>query len=326
MKRLFFLIMVIAALSMISATADAQRIPSGQDVGAIERETERAKRDREIKEKLIQPKEKPEIGKEAEIAPEKPQAMEAPEEKIFIEKILIEGVTVIKPMRIREIVAPYEGKELSMKDFKEVSDLITDEYRREGYVTSVAYTPPQKIADKTLRLTAAEGKVGNITLEGNKHFKKDLLLKYITLRKNDVFNYDTLRTDLSDLNEHPDRKAKALLSRGEGAGQTDIGLEVEDRTPIHATIGYDNYNSRYVERNRYMAELRSNNLLGFDDVGSVEVQLGEAGRYQLYSARYLAEYSWYLPASPNCTSTEPTSSKPKRLLDLSSAIYLLRST
>lgn len=289
MKRLFITITgIFISLSLVSAPAMAQQIPPGQDVGAVGRETERTKRDREIREKLIKGREKPEIREDTEIMPEKPETLREPSEKIYIEKIVVEGVTAISPLRIRVIIAPYEGRELSMEDFRAVSDAITDEYRMEGYVTSVAYPPPQRIENNTLLINVAEGRVGDITLEGNKHFKKKLLMKYITLKKDDIFNYDTLRSGLSDINVHPDREAKALLSRGEERGQTDVDIQVQDRLPIHATLGYDNYNSRYLDRNRYLMELKSTNLLGFDDMGSVEVQLGEAGKYQLYSGRYLA--------------------------------------
>lgn len=281
------IIIFVYLFSCCPVSVEAQQIPVGQDVGAVERATEEIKREKKVTEELMKGKEEPDIEEKEDLIPEEPERPKVPGEKVLINKIEVNGVIALSPSSVRGIVAPYEGRELSMEDFKEISDLITDEYRAKGYVTSLAYLPPQQIQDNILRIDVAEGRVGNIKLSGSKYFKERLLLRYITLKKDDIFNYDVLRRDMSSLNVHPDRSARALLARGEERGETDVNIEVKDRLPIHVTLGYDNYNSRYLERNRYYVELQSTNLLGYDDIASAEVQLGEAGRYQLYSARYM---------------------------------------
>lgn len=263
------------------------QIPTGQDVGSLERKIEETKKEKEIRQKLLKEKEEAEIKEKGKIAPEAPEALKAPEAKVLIKEIVVDGVTVLSPSSIKAIVGPYEGKELTLEDFRNIADSITDEYRKKGYVTSIAYLPPQRIRNNILRINVAEGRVGDITLAGNKYFRKKLLLRYVTLKKGDLFNYDVLRNDIDNLNEHPDRSSRVLLARGEEPGQTDIDIQVKERLPFHVTLGYDNYNSCYLDRNRYSAELKATNLLGFDDIASVEVQLGEADRYQLYSARYM---------------------------------------
>ncbi len=284
---IFKLFIILIFLFSNSFPVNAAQIPVGQDVGARERTAEELKKEEKVKQKLMKEKEEPQIEKKGEIIPEKPEAIRAPKTRVLINKIVVDGITVLSSLRIRNIVEPYEGKELSLDDFREIADAITDAYREKGYVTSVAYLPPQKIQNDILRINVVEGKVGNIDLTGNRYFKKNLLLRYLTQKEGDLFNYDVLRSDIDNLNEHPDRNARVLLARGEERGETDIDIQVKDRLPLHATLGYDNYNSRYLDRNRYSIELKSNNLLGFDDIASVEYQFGEAGRYHLVSARYM---------------------------------------
>ncbi|MFC1808067.1 ShlB/FhaC/HecB family hemolysin secretion/activation protein [Candidatus Omnitrophota bacterium] len=281
------LVILITILSSNLSIAEGQQIPPGQDVGATGRRAEKTKRATEVTQELIKEAEEPKINTEDVIEPEKPKQISASQERQLIDKIEVTGVSVVDDSIIRAIVEPYEGKELSLDEFRNIADAISDEYRSRGYVTSFAYLPPQRIDDSTLRIEVLEGKVGGITLEGNKHFKKRVLLKYITQKKDDIFNYDVLRRDIDNLNSHPDRAAKAVLARGEERGQTDLNLQVKDKTPLHATLGYDNYNSRYLDRNRFLVELKSNNLTGNDDIASAEVQFGEEDKYQLYSARYL---------------------------------------
>ncbi|MDD4957697.1 MAG: ShlB/FhaC/HecB family hemolysin secretion/activation protein, partial [Candidatus Omnitrophica bacterium] len=233
-------------------------------------------------------KTEPDIKEESGVIPEAP-AGPAKEEgpKVFIEKIEVEGVTVFRPAFIQKLVKPYEGTEMSLAGFQAVADKITDEYRKRGYVTSVAYLLPQRIENQTLRIAVSEGKVGEITVTGNRYFKASSLLRYLDQRKGDLFNYDTLRENVQYINEHPDRNASTVLAKGAGPGETDINMEVRDKLPLHATLGYNNYNSRFLEKNKYSTELKATNFLGMGHIVSGEMQLGEAGRFSLYSARYL---------------------------------------
>ncbi|MEI8176359.1 MAG: POTRA domain-containing protein [Candidatus Omnitrophota bacterium] len=266
----------------------ASQIPPGQDVGSLQRTTEETKKTESVTKGLIEGGKKAEIENAGAVAPKQAaEAAKASESKVLIAKIEVDGVTVIPPDVIRSVVAPYEGKELSLSDFKIAADAVNDEYRRRGYVTTLVYLPPQKIENGILKIAVVEGKVGVINLTGNRYFTRDLIMSYIDLKQGDLFNYDVLRKDVNNVNEHPDRNAKIVLEKGAGAGETDVNIQLKDRMPIHATVGYNNYNSSYLGRNRYSVELKENNMFGIDHVASVEAQLGDDDHYHLYSGRYL---------------------------------------
>ena len=284
-KGIFFLMGVASFYFFLSTFANAQNIPPGQDVGAREREIEQTKRLKEKEKDLVEGKKKAEV-KEKGILKESPRESGAPETRALIAKIEVEGVTLLKESQVRSIVSPYEGRELSLEGFREVADAITQEYRKRGYATSFAVIPPQKVENNTLKIQVAEGRVGKVSISGNKHFRTGRLKKYLGMKEGTLLNYDEFRRNLNWINEHPDRNARAVLERGEGPYETDINIDVQDRLPWHVSFGYNNYNSRFLERNKYLMELKNNNFLGFDDVLSGEVQLGEAGRFQLYGARY----------------------------------------
>jgi hemolysin activation/secretion protein len=286
MSKLLPLLQIFILFFFLNADICRAQIPPGRDVGVTEREVEEIKKKEEVVEELKREKEEPAIEEKEDLTPEKPSEAKVPETRALIGKIVVTGVTVFSPQKIQKLVSPYEGRELSLEDFRNIADLITTEYRKEGYVTSIAYIPPQKIEDKTLRIDVAEGIVGDITLAGNKHFSNKLLLRYVDLKRNELFNYDVLRENISYINEHPDRNANVILARGEGRGETDINIQVQDRLPIHAILAYNNYNSRYVNRNKYLMELKANNVFGLDHVASGEIQLGHKDKFRLASARY----------------------------------------
>lgn len=282
-------VVLTLALSGIHSKASAQIIPTGQSAGALEHEREEARKSRKIDKKLMTPKEEADVkGKEEVIPKEAKERSGLPKEKVLIKKIDVTGVTAISNSVVRGIVSRYEGRELLLEDFGTIAEEITSAYREKGYVTSIAYLPPQKITDNTLVINVAEGAVGNIKMEGNRYFSSKLLSSYLDMKKGDIFNYDLLRQNITDINSHPDRNARVVLAKGEGRGESDVNILVNEKFPFHMLATYNNYNSDYLYRNKYQMEMTTTNLWGRDHIFSAEYQFGEGGAFNLYSARYLA--------------------------------------
>lgn len=254
-----------------------------QKVGETEKIEREIEKEKLLRERIEKVKEKPEIEEKLPTAAPAPKALE----KIVIKKINVTGVTLISQNEIDSIIAPFENKELTLRELQEAADLITDAYRKQGYVTSRAYLPPQKIEKEIVEIRVIEGVTGDVEIKGNRYFKTSLLRKKIALRKDQPFNYDILRKGLSSINEQSDRNAKAILMPGKEPGTTDVVLEVKDRLPIHLGFNYDNYGSRYIDENRFKTTLTHNNLLGWDDKLTLQYQLAEAENYVLTSSRYL---------------------------------------
>jgi hemolysin activation/secretion protein len=237
----------------------------------------------ELRKDIEKPKKPASIEDEVK-APEQPKL---PEAKTFINKIEVAGATLIPQEEINQIIKGYENQELAVSTMQQLADRITDAYRKKGFVTSRAYLPPQKIANKVLEIRVIEGITGDITVKGNRYFKSELIKNKITLKKGEAFNYENLRRGLSRLNQLPDRNAKAVLVPGKEPGTTDVILEVKDRLPIHIGFDWDNYGSRYIDGQRFRLTLTDNNLLGFDDVFTFQAQTAQASAYDLFALRYL---------------------------------------
>ncbi len=169
---------------------------------------------------------------------------------------------------------------------QKVADLITDQYRKKGYVTSRAYIPPQNIKKGILIIRVVEGSLGNLEIKGNRYFKTSLLKRKLNLKQDRAFDYSALQKSLTNINEHPDRTAKATLVPGKEPGTTDVVLVVEDNFPFHIGFEFDNYGSRYIEKDRYTVFLEHNNLLGFDDKLFLQMQKSEYDYYELETGRY----------------------------------------
>jgi hemolysin activation/secretion protein len=254
-----------------------------QEVEKFQQEQRQLQEEKLLREKIEKKKEEPMIEEQPLVA--RPPLAKG--EKAFIKKINVTRVTLVPEQEIQEIISPFENKELGLEDMQKVVDLITDAYRKRGYVTSRAYLPPQKIQNEVLEIMAVEGTTGDVEIKGNRFFRTPLIRKAIRLQKGEPFDYKELRRNLAKLNEHPDRKVKAVLVPGKETGSTDIVLEVTDNLPLHLRLDYDNYASRYVDKNRYTGVLSHNNIFGFDDIVSLQYQTSDGQDYDLISLRYL---------------------------------------
>lgn len=283
MNRMKFLIGpgLILGVFILCGSVNAQQPPAAQTAGGVISQ-EKQKRKQEALKKRIE-EERPaatEVEAEDVILQDKGP-------KILVSKIVVEGAVLLSEGEIRNIVKPYEGKEISFRTMQKVADLLTDEFRKKGYVTSRAYVPPQTIQDGVLIIRVIEGKVGEIEIRGNRHFSSSLLRKKIDIEPTGYFDYSALQQSLVYINEHPDRMARAILVPGKKPGTTDIVIEVEDRVPFHVGFSYDNYGSRYIEKNRYALTLEHNNLFGYDDKIYVKAQVSDGARLVSQQARYV---------------------------------------
>jgi hemolysin activation/secretion protein len=209
------------------------------------------------------------------------------QQKVFVKKVNVTNATLLTQQEIADIIVPFENQELTLAQMQKAVAMITDAYRRRGYVTSRATLPPQKIVDGVLEILIVEGTTGDIQVKGNKFFRSELIRNAVHLQKGRLFNYNDLRKDLQRLNEKPDRTVKAVLVPGKEPGSTDIILEVSDRLPVHFRTEWDNYGSRYVRKERFTESVRHNNLLGFDDMLYLQAQSGESQDYMLFAMQYI---------------------------------------
>jgi len=256
-------IIIFLAFGLIAGLSLSGLAQTASQVGKTTMDIEKEK---ELREKIEKKEKKPVIEKRL---PE-PEGLPPEGEKVLIKTITVTGVTLLAQKEIDEIIAEFQNKEISLREMQKAADLITDSYRIKGYVTSRAYLPPQKIEEGILEIRVVEGITGDIEIKGNQYFKTSLYRKQIRLKKGDPFDYELLRKGLSRINQLADRNAKAVLMPGKEAGSTDILLEVQDRLPIHIGLDWDTFGSRYIEKDRYRVTLTHNNLLGLDDIFSLQ--------------------------------------------------------
>lgn len=247
---------ILAASFFVSCPAWAQQLPTQQNPGTLT---------------PMQPPISPQdIGKPMdEIKLEVPQQvapnrLESP--RFFVRNINVEGSSLFSQEQLHALVAPYEGKEESLDELNQAVEAINQKYHDKGYLTSVAFVPPQDIENGNVTIQIREGRIGRIQLEGNHFYRARVVERNIDEAPGELLNFKTLQGDLNRSNRINDGyKLRAILKAGEEPGTTDIKLQVAERQPYQISPTFDNEGRPFICMYRWGLEARNDNVTGFGD-------------------------------------------------------------
>lgn len=254
---------VTMALLVLSGPTFAQE---QREIGAEEERIRRPKK-LEVPERVSIPIELPPEGELPPIAEGAPP--------ITVVRVEVEGATLLPASEAERLTAPVVERTVTLRELREVAQAITRWYRGKGYVTSRALVPAQAVDRGVVHLRVIEGKVGEVRFEGNKHFRTELLARYVRAKKGEILWLPDLEQALGSLNAHPDRKAKLVLSPSAEPETTDLIFQVTDRKPFHANYGVDTLGQKTTGLIRQSVGVAHGNLTGRDDQIFVRMLLSE---------------------------------------------------
>ena len=198
---------------------------------------------------------------------------------VYIDKVEVEASEVLTTEEISAITSDYEQANLTMADIKELVERINELYLNKGYVTARAYLPEQTIEKGTLKIALFEGKVGNVTVEGNRWTKKSHIKKRLGVQEGEVFNIQELENNMLVYNRYNNNiMIKGDLNQGEKAGTTDIKIKAEEKAPYHLIAVTDNAGRKTIGKNRAGLIAQHDSLFGYRD--------------KLSAGFYANRYSW----------------------------------
>ena len=182
-----------------------------------------------------------------------------------VQKVELDGNTVFSDAQLATLVAPYEHRQVTLRELSELADKIADRYRSEGYPTTQVFLPPQRIQEGTVHIAIVEGKIGKVTLEGNKHYRTSVIANQLDFKTGELLKVSDLSDNLNNINRNQSYRLKAVITKGEGAGNTDINLQVEETQPWQIIASFDNQGRPLIGLYRYGLEIQNESLLGYGD-------------------------------------------------------------
>jgi hemolysin activation/secretion protein len=215
---------------------------------------------------------------------------------IIVKAFRITGSTVFNPSDFEPITKNYIGRPISLAQLFEIRSKITELYVNNGYITSGAYLPPQRLTkDSVVEIRVIEGEVEAIQINGNKRLSQGYVRSRIKQFTGKPLNRTRLLEGLQLLRLNPSIKnVQAELSAGVRQGSSVLSVRIEEARSIHAQLTLDNDRAPSVGTDRRQVELSHGNLLGFGDAARVA--------YTNTDGSQTVDLSYTIPVTPQNTT------------------------
>jgi hemolysin activation/secretion protein len=190
---------------------------------------------------------------------------------------------------LKPVLRAHLGRPLTLAELDSVCRTIVAHYQSQGRPVVDALVPQgQDIANGVVQILVIEGKVGEVRVEGARHFSPDLLRSYLRASPGEPIVRDPLLADLEWINANPFRRADLVFEAGDEFGSTDLILRTEDRFPWRFYTGIENTGVESTGEARILAGFNHGNAFGLDHQWSGQFTGdSEFDRLRAWSSAYL---------------------------------------
>ncbi len=235
-----------------------------------------------------QPEQAPVLPEAPAVTPE-PAAPSTPpssNSQVEINDIQVVGSSVFSDRDFSSILSNYEGRELSLRDLRQVADDITQLYLESGYITSRAVLSEQTIVDGVVKVRVIEGELENIQVEGTRRLT-GYVRDRVNLANRKPLNQVDLESQLQLLRADPlIERVEASLRAGTGEGQSRLIVRVLEANTLSGRLAFDTNSPPSVGIARMGIETNYNNPLGLGDRLALSAFRSTAGGSNTYSVNY----------------------------------------
>ncbi len=272
LKTILLFLFITLLMSLNNAAFAAAIQPSSVEAGTVNK-----KIDKEVNDNILNIKNETKIDKKEQNKTQyenklnNVKKIDGVIEKtgFILKKIEYQGNTIYSEDQLNKIISDKIGIYTELNELKGIMKEITGYYNNNGYITSFAYLPAQKIKDGILKISIVESKISNIKIDGNKWTKtgylKNNVFKANGIKENQVFNVNDLKKSLGKINEMSYLKGRVILQKGEDNESTQIVLNVEDRVPLTFNTGWNNQGRDLIGVQRSVLTVGNENITGYGD-------------------------------------------------------------
>lgn len=208
--------------------------------------------------------------------------------------VQIKGVHIIDELEFKARMNCFLHHPLTIHQFKCIKKEVIRFFKEKGFLlVAVNPTTRQEVSSGSVVFVVVVAKLGAIKVEGEKYFSASSLKREISLKKGDYITANPLRGDIKWLNNNPFRTVNLIFERGEGLGESDIVLQVQDRFPARFYLGYENNGVRGVGISRLSAGFNYGNLFGIGHQLNYQFTMApDICKWRAHSLNYVAPLPW----------------------------------
>ncbi|MGC6485886.1 MAG: POTRA domain-containing protein [Candidatus Puniceispirillales bacterium] len=178
-----------------------------------------------------------------------------------------------------EILAERDLKAINDRYFKQpitlgmIRSILDDTnalYTEAGYALSRALLPEQTIYNGVVSIQLVEARVGKIVVENNRMVKETYIRRSLGFKSGDLIKLSRLENKIRRYNANNKSTLISELAPGEGFGETDVFLKVEEPDSFELpSVSVNNHGSELSDWRQNTFTTVFNNIFGYDDELSV---------------------------------------------------------
>ncbi len=186
-------------------------------------------------------------------------------------KYQIEGNTLIHPVCLDRILAPYTGSKKDIKTIHQARAALEKAYRQRGFAAVRVSAPEQVVEKGIVRLKVKEPVVGEVKIEGNRFFDEaNIFVSLPALRKGEPLNTRSLATNIKLVNESPAKQVQVQLQQHEQDETIRATIGVQDQKSWKASLSLGNTGDDNTGKFRTGVLLQHANLFNRDHLLSLQ--------------------------------------------------------
>ncbi len=189
-------------------------------------------------------------------------------ETLFVRAIALEGPDLGHAEEVREILAPYENRKLTLGDIYAAADRITTLFRNAGYLVAKVYVPAQDARGGALRLKLVPGVYGTITINNASLVRDEFLHAVIdqALAGSPLIQKDPLERAMLLVSDLPGAgMPRVAIGPGQAPETSDFAFSVPEARRADGYWVADNFGSPWTGRVRTSGAINVNSPLGLGD-------------------------------------------------------------
>ncbi len=250
----------------------------------------------ELQQRQLEREERRQPGR-IEIAPEARPAPSPDEGVCFdIDRIDLEGATMLDVEAHASILSRYTGKCLGRTEINALLAALTEAYVARGYVTTRVYIPPQNLTSRVLKLLVIEGRIERLYMNQDADADRRRAWAAFPTGPGDTLRLQDLEQGLDQLNRVPSARATVELQPGSEPGGTVVAITDRPQDAFRGYVGYDNYGQKRTGERRFNFGIEADNALSLNDTWAL-VYAGSLDTNAVAGTGSIGLGNWTLGAS-----------------------------
>lgn len=223
----------------------------------------------------------PEAPKKPAVAPQiriEPPAGDAKADTppFYVASFRVSGATRYNAPSLERLLGA-AGRLMTLREVQERAELITDVYKRQGYVVARAIVPAQDVRDGVVEIRVIEGRYERIDINNASDMSETYLRSLLgDVKEGALVHAPTLERAVLLMSDLAGVQPKATLEPGAQPGTTNLTLEITPTKSVDYDVTADNAGSTFTGKYRYTFGVTLNSP---GDIGDrVSARLVTSGR------------------------------------------------